>query len=163
MPGEPMSIIDEAVVYRNDALRIVEQAGRPGMATLAVSRGLIALVRTYRYPIAEYEWAIPRGFARVADPRRSVAGDLADHLGAEPASLEDLAVVTPHSGLVTTRVHIFLARYDTPVQPEPVRHRPATVRWEPLEQLRAEIRIGKITDGHTLAALGAALIQGIML
>jgi hypothetical protein len=181
VPGEPISIVDETIVYRDDAveiyqdqvrldgggqadyLRVVEQQGRPAVAALALSQGLVALVRTYRYPTGTYEWAIPRGFSRGADPRQGLSDELTTHVGAAPDELEDLAVVTPHSTLAATRVHVFLARYRAPLLPAPVRHQPAALRWEPLKQLKTEIRSGKITDGITLAALGAALLQGIEL
>lgn len=50
-------------------LRIVSGQGWPGVAVLAVADGSVALVKTYRYPVASWEWAVPRGWGTA--PTRS--------------------------------------------------------------------------------------------
>lgn len=98
------SVYDDDVAFPDGRvgryMRIVEGGGRPGVAALAACHDRIALVRVFRYPLGEWEWAIPRGFGHGDDPMASARAKLVEELGVEPAALLDLGALTPNSGLL---------------------------------------------------------------
>jgi len=142
-------------------LRIVERDGMPGVAALALHAGRIALVKVFRYPIGSWEWGIPRGFAHSADPVESLTAELLEELGAVPARIEPLVVVTPNSGILASRVHIFLAHYEQASEQPIDVGEVGEVRWPTLTALAAEVAGGGIQDAFTLAALGAYYARGL--
>lgn len=168
------SVYDDDVAHPDGRegryLRIVEAGGRPGAAALAVCGNRVALVRVYRYPTGEWEWAIPRGFAHGDDPLATARAELVEELGAEPVDLVELGRVYPNSGLLAGWVQLVLARYDTEVVSPLDTAEIAAVRWVDLATLQAEITDGRveggvrrrIEDGFTLAALGAATVRGLI-
>jgi 8-oxo-dGTP pyrophosphatase MutT (NUDIX family) len=143
-------------------LRIVEGGGRPGVAMLACSQDRYALVRTYRYPIGSWEWAIPRGFAHGEDPRESALAELREEIGRPPADIIEMGTVTANSGLLAGRVHLFHARYEEatadPIDTDEV----AAVRWVDLSTLLAEIAVGDLVDAFTMSAITLALARGVL-
>jgi 8-oxo-dGTP pyrophosphatase MutT (NUDIX family) len=155
-----VTVFDDEVVMPGDSpgryLRIVQSGGRPGVAMLAYSGDRYALVQTYRYPISDWEWGIPRGFAHGDDPSESARAELTEELGAPPADIRLLGTVTPNSGLLADRVHIFHARYDWQVADPLDADEVVNVRWVDLQTLLAEIAAGKIVDAFTLAAVTMA-------
>jgi len=174
----PIKTVREQVVYQNcfvtvmddhiefpdgragRYLRIIESGGRPGVAALAECNGRFALVRTFRYALGEWEWAIPRGFAHSDDPLVTARRELTEELGAEPVEVVSIGTVTPNSGLLSGTVHLVHARYRTEVADPLDTDEVKGVRWADLETLRQEIRVGRIVDGFTLAALTAAAVHG---
>jgi 8-oxo-dGTP pyrophosphatase MutT (NUDIX family) len=159
-----IAVFDDDVLFAGASpgryLRIVERDGKPGAAILARCGGRFALVLNDRYPTGDWEWGIPRGFAHSGDPEQTARNELAEELGGLPCELTQLGVVTPNSGLLASRVHIFLADFDdevaAPVDPNEI----AMVRWIGLPQLYEEIAAGTIVDGFTLSALALATVHG---
>lgn len=141
-------------------LRIVESDGRPGVAMLPVHQGEIGLVKTFRYPLDEWEWSIPRGFASSEDPLVSANVELMEELGSAPGTVIPLGLTTPNSGLLSAKVHLFLALYETRASTPLDNLEVHGVRWVTLSELRAEIAAGQIIDSFTLAALSLAMFQG---
>lgn len=141
--------------------RVVEGEGRPGVVILAVCDGEVGLVRTYRYAIGSWEWALPRGYGHGDDPEGSARAEAQEELGRDPDELVALGQVHPNTGILATEVHVFLARYEppAPVQPDDVAE-VAEIRWLTIEALQAEIAEGAITDGITLSALLLAQVTG---
>jgi len=142
--------------------RLIQSGGRPGVAVLPYCRGRIALVRVWRYPIAAWEWGIPRGSAHSDSAAMSAAGELTEELGEEPETLQPLGIVYPDSGLLAGAVHLFAARYAEPVSVPLDTREVAAVRWEPVRDLLAAIAAGEITDGFTLAVTCQALVRGLI-
>lgn len=156
-----VEVFDDAVKLADGTdgqqLRIVQSGGRPAVAMLAVAQGSVALVRTYRYAVGDWEWGIPRGFAHGDDPMQTAREELREELGGPPAELVPLAVMTPDSGLLSSVVHLFLARYSAPVS-EPIDVAEVhEVRWVPVGALLEDVAAGHVRDGFTLAALGVWL------
>lgn len=178
--GTPITTVTERLAYRNDFvsvyddevvfsdgrsgshLRIVEGAGHRGVAALAVSGGAIALVRTYRYPLGSWEWAIPRGFAERGEPGEEIRRELSEELGGLPERLEHLIDLTPNSGLLSGTVSVFLATYRAPVTDPTDTAEVHEVRWIPSAEVRDLVLTGRIIDGFTIAALGAAAMRGLV-
>jgi ADP-ribose pyrophosphatase YjhB (NUDIX family) len=178
-PDNPIATIVENVVYENTFvrvydnpvrfpdgsagryLRIIESAGRPGVAALAVADARIALVHTYRYPTQSWEWGIPRGFANTDDPYRSVRQELREEIAAAPTHLEPLVTVHSNSGLLAGQVHIYLARYAKPTTAPLDIREIAAIRWVTLDELLKEINNRPVNDAFTVAAVGAAYAKGV--
>jgi len=129
---------------------------------LPVCQSQVALVRTYRYPLASWEWAVPRGYAHDDDASRSARAELAEELGHEPHDLISRGTVTPNSGLLASRVELFLARYATSVSEPADRREVADVKWIDIKTLYGEIARGQITDAFTLSAIMCAQARGLI-
>ncbi|MEU7908532.1 NUDIX hydrolase [Actinoplanes sp. NPDC049118] len=143
-------------------LKIVERDGKPGAAVLARCRDRYALVLNDRYPTGAWEWGIPRGFAHSGDPEHTARSELAEELGGLPSRLVPLGIVTPNSGLLASRVHVFLAEFDEQVSAPADPTEIALVRWIGLPELYDEIADGRITDGFTLSALTLATVRRLL-
>jgi 8-oxo-dGTP pyrophosphatase MutT (NUDIX family) len=161
-----VTVYDDDVLLPGDLpgryLRIVQSGGRPGVAMLACVHGRYALVQTYRYAIGSWEWGIPRGFAHGDDPLESARAELFEELGGFPADIALLGMVTPNSGLLADRVHVFHARYDQPIADPVDVAEVADVRWVDLRTLLAEIAAGEIVDAFTLSAMTLAVARGVL-
>jgi len=142
-------------------LRIVEKGGQPGVAVLAEYGGRFGLVRVYRYALQDWEWGVVRGFAHGGDPLATARAECDEELGAEPATLSPLAVMTPNSGLLAARVHLFHAIYDTPPPGPKDTQEVDQVRWVSLPELFGEIAVvdDVVVDGFTLGVVAAAIAR----
>lgn len=144
-------------------LRIIESGGQPGVAILPIAQDRIGLVRTYRYPLAQWEWAIPRGFAHSADPMVSARNELREELGQAPSELLPIGAMTPNSGILDSKVHLFIATYGNPPHQPLDTEEVYDVRWVRPAELFGDIRSGEITDGFTLAAITQAAVRGLLM
>ena len=129
---------------------------------LPVCEDQIALVLTYRYALASWEWAVPRGFAHGDDASQSARAELAEELGREPEELISIGKVAPNSGLLAGHVELFLARYSTTVSEPMDRNEIADVKWISTKALNEEIVSGQIIDGFTLSAITCAQARGLI-
>jgi 8-oxo-dGTP pyrophosphatase MutT (NUDIX family) len=147
---------------RGSYVRLVPAVAGPGVALLAVCDGLIALVRTYRYPIGDWQWGLPRGLAHDTDPLVTAAAELREELGAEAAGLRVIGSFTPDSGLEDIHVHVVVATVeDRTGRPQDV-DEVAAVRWVTVDQLWEMAANGRLDDGMTLAALAIAQAKGAL-
>ena len=141
----------------------IEPAGEgPGAVVLALHAGRIALVRTYRYPIGAWQWALPRGFAHAVDPLVTARTELQEETGVTEADLRVIGAVTPDSGVQSHRVAIVVAEVHTLPDGGPPDDEVAEVRWATLAELEQEIADGAVEDGFTLAVLTLARVQRIL-
>lgn len=176
--NQPIERITEHLAYENPFARVYDDEVRfadgtpgnylricmrdetPGVVIVARHRDRVALVRTFRYPIGEYQWAFPRGFAHGPDVESTARAELREELGSEATSINVIGYVTPDSGLLASRVAVVLADTvsdrETPIDGLEV----AEARWVRAEELRRMIQSGAIEDGFTLAAFALALLTG---
>jgi ADP-ribose pyrophosphatase len=161
-----VSVYDDPVRFpdgdEGSYLRIIESGGNASVAMLPICDGKIALVLTYRYPQASWEWGVPRGFAHGSDPVESAKAELTEELGREPDSLSPIGAITPNSGLLAGRTEMFAAWYGSPAdQPADCRE-VAAVRWISPATLLNEITGGRITDAFTLSTFTCARARGLI-
>jgi ADP-ribose pyrophosphatase YjhB (NUDIX family) len=132
-----------------------------GVVLLPLYGGEIALVRTYRYPIGQWQWALPRGFGHGPDLMQTARDELREELGASDADLNLLGFVTPDSGMLAVRVAVVAAVLKSgtlaPVDTSEV----ARAAWVSHAALSRRIADGEIEDAFTLAACMLALTKGL--
>lgn len=143
-------------------LRLVAGGGRPAAAALVTCDDLVALVLTYRYPIGQWEWGIPRGLANAEDSRSTILTELREELGGQPVTLEHLGTVHPDSGLLASHVDIYHARWLTPIAEPTDANEVHDVLWISFQDLDRAIADGAITDNFTLVALTLARVRGVV-
>ncbi|MFL6076233.1 MAG: NUDIX hydrolase [Mycobacteriales bacterium] len=160
-----VEVFDDEGVFPGGAagryLRVHPRGDGPAVVVLPVRAGRIGLVRTYRYPIGAWQWALPRGFAQDADPLATARAELAEELGASASTLRRLGAVTPDSGLLTSRAVVVFAEVER-VGPRTDTAEVAAVRWETPARVSEEVRAGVLEDGFTLAALMLAYAAGVL-
>jgi 8-oxo-dGTP pyrophosphatase MutT (NUDIX family) len=160
-----VTVFDDVVAFSAGGtgtyLRIVEKDGLPGVAVLCEHDGRLAFVRVYRYALQEWEWGVVRGFAHGGDPVATALAECDEELGAEPTSLTPLVVMTPNSGLLAGRVHLFHATYDTPPPGPKDTQEVDRVRWYSLPELFSQINEHDdlVVDGFTLGVVAAAIAK----
>ena len=159
-------VYDDDVTFADGAtgryVRIEPAGEGPGAVLLALHAGRIALVRTYRYPLDAWQWALPRGFAHDADPLVTARAELEEETGVTAADLRVMGAVTPDSGVQSHRVAVVLAEVHRLPDGGPRDDEVAAVRWATLDELELEIADGAIEDGFTLAVLTLARVQRIL-
>jgi ADP-ribose pyrophosphatase len=133
-----------------------------GVVLLPTHARQVALVRTFRYPLDEWQWALPRGFAHGPDPLETARAELLEELGASDAQLALLGHLTPDSGLLSTRVAVVHAALPSPDLKPVDADEVAETRWVSLDDLTTEVGNGRIEDGFTLAALSLARALGVL-
>jgi 8-oxo-dGTP pyrophosphatase MutT (NUDIX family) len=178
---EPIRRLREVLVYANRFLKVFDddvefldgEPGRylrlvpagdgPGVVIIPLSDGTVGLVRSYRYPVADWQWALPRGFAQDLDPLVTARSELREELGIQDADLRILGRFTPDSGLLSNYVAVVAAKVHGIPDGQPEDHREiAAVRWIPIQELFAMVVDGKVEDGMTLAALTLAQSIGVL-
>jgi 8-oxo-dGTP pyrophosphatase MutT (NUDIX family) len=124
-----------------------------GVAILPVIDGQIGLVRIYRPAIRDWSWEIPHGFVEEGEgAHASAIRELVEEGGITCESVTSLGYITPDSGILAARVHLFVASG---------RHRAAGATGEiglrefrlfPQQEFEQMIRESSIQDTFTLAA-----------
>ena len=143
-------------------VRVQSRGDGPGVVLLAGHAGKIALVKTFRYALGQWQWALPRGFSHGPDVLATARAELFEELGVRSSQLRILGHVTPDSGLLDARVAVVQAAVDDPTATPTDTSEVAEVRWLRTDELLAEIAGGRIEDGFTLSALCLARSVGAL-
>lgn len=83
-----------------------------GVAILPFLEEKIGLIRVYRHAIQDWSWEIPRGFIDEGETVPFAAiRELQEETGliCEPAHISSLGYITPESGVLAGRIHLFSA------------------------------------------------------
>lgn len=145
---------------------VEQQEGIPGAVIIPRDRSRILFQWQYRYPLRKALLQLPRGFGDFAD-RDSVQTaqrELKEETGLEATRITAIGPIYPDSGILTTRVDVFVAEVTTQDFNRALRakcdspgeniHEHVAV---PVGELSRIIRLGQLCDGITLAALALAL------
>ena len=148
---------------RGKNLRIVHVGDGVGVVILPVFNDSVGLVLTYRYPLGEWQWGLPRGFSHDLDSEVTARAELEEEMGITSAELRMLGHLTPDSGLLASRVAVMLARIgETGDRPYRDTQEIAASRWATIPGLWAMAAAGELEDGMTLAALALAQAAGVL-
>src|SRR6266516_4452088 len=141
-----VKVFDDEVAFRDGSsgryLRITAAADGPGVVILPVHDYSIGMVRTYRYPIGAWQWALPRGFSHNADPLITASAELREELGVEATDLRLLGTFTPDSGILAQRVAVVVADVNDPHRSPQDPHEVVETRWTTISKLWAAIANG---------------------
>lgn len=84
-----------------------------GVAVLPMVKGSIGLIKIYRPALNAESWEIPHGFVEENEiPFEAATRELVEETGlsVKPQNLISAGLVTPDSGILAARVHIFIAK-----------------------------------------------------
>jgi ADP-ribose pyrophosphatase len=143
-------------------VRLTPTAPGMGAVVLPSCKGDIALVRTYRYALDTEQWALPRGFSHGGDPLETARAELDEEIGSASADFRRLGTVTPDSGLLSSRIAVFLAVLPEKTAAPKDTDEVLEVRWLPVREVWSWVSAGRIEDGFTLAALTLAQAAGAL-
>ncbi len=132
--------------------RVVESAGRVGVAVLPRRGSEVCLVRQYRYPIGLEQWEIPRGFGDGTNAEEDAERELAEETGLT-GRLVDLGVLYPNSGVLGSASRLFLAEVDPGTSVAPSDGEVTEVRWYEWEHVLDMVAGGEIADAFSVAAI----------
>ena len=152
-------VIDKAGSEVRDYLVVTPKNARKnliaGVAILPAFDGRVGLIRIYRPAIRDYSWEIPHGFVEEGETDNLTAlRELLEETGliVESNCFSSLGYITPDSGIIAARVHLFLAEgcYKTQqIQPELGL---SGFRFFSFFEMEEMIERSEIQDTFTLAA-----------
>lgn len=152
-------VIDKAGDEVNNYLVVSPKGAREnlvtGVAILPINAGKIGLIRIYRPAIRDYSWEIPHGFVDGGESEKTAAlRELLEEtwLTVKEESFASLGYVTPDSGVLAARVHLFTAEVNNATCV--VKHELGLreFRFFSLSEFKQMIKESEIQDTFTLSA-----------
>jgi ADP-ribose pyrophosphatase len=146
--------------------RVIE--GGTGLGVVVIPKredGKIGLVRIYRYPIARWQWELPRGFAEEgASTEDDARRELLEESGFEAKRLLKVGELFPNSGVLSTRIEVFIAEELVAKTSFNLDSKDSIskLRFFSREELDALVIKGELTDGITLSALYIAKSRNLI-
>lgn len=124
-----------------------------GVAILPVMNDGIGLVRIYRPALRDYSWEIPHGFVEENESQQASAiRELMEETGLASTDVVSLGYMTPDSGIVAARVHLYLVQSGDVVARHHGEMGLREFRLFPIVEFERMIRDSEIQDSFTLAA-----------
>lgn len=132
---------------------VVEHPG--GVAVLAIDgKGLVTLVRQYRYPFHEIVTELPAGKLEYGeDPALAAARELEEEVGVQADELLYLGCLYSSPGFCNERLHMYLARGLHVGESHPDDDEFLERVELPFETLVEQIMAGEINDAKTVATV----------
>ncbi len=138
---------------RQTEREVVEHRGAAVIVALTEARDVL-LVRQFRYAAGEALLEIPAGTLEEGeDPLTCARRELREEVGAHAAHWELLTVLLPSPGVMTERMHLFLATEVTEGQAEGTADEFLTVERVPLAAAVDLVRRGEIRDAKSIAGI----------
>lgn len=128
-----------------------------GVAILPISNGQVGLIRIYRPAIRAYSWEIPHGFVDEGESdNTSALRELLEETGLLVSSEKffPMGYITPDSGILAARVHLFLAVTETGHATQQIQRELGLrgFRFFSFAEFEDMIQRSEIQDTFTLAA-----------
>ena len=117
--------------------------------------GDVVMIRVHRYPVGGDLWELPAGTLEAgdADPAARARAELREETGYTAGRIEPLGSFYTSPGILTERMHCFLATNLTRGDRALEEGEEITVHPMPLAEALGLIDAGEIVDGKTVAAL----------
>lgn len=169
----------DTVVYDSDWVRVVTtdvvlpdgtqvdhhvvRMPRPAAGTIIVRDDQVLMLWRHRFITDTWGWEIPAGGIDPGETAEQAAiREAAEESGWRPRRIEHLCSYHPANGLLDQTFHIYIAR-DAEHLGEPTDvNEAARVEWLGVDELRALLLDGAITDGLTFGAIGFAFTAGAL-
>jgi 8-oxo-dGTP pyrophosphatase MutT (NUDIX family) len=134
-------------------LEIVHHPG--GAAAVAIDdQERVCLLRQYRHAARDWLWELPAGKLEPNEPPLLTAQrELVEEGGVGAREWDSLGVFFSSPGVLTERIHLFLARGIIPAQAAPESAEVFEVSWVALTQAHRWALDGTINDGKTVIGL----------
>ncbi|MDY6243456.1 MAG: NUDIX hydrolase [Lachnospiraceae bacterium] len=133
--------------------RIIPKTQGIAVAVLAEWNGRFFLLKQYRHALRDWQYAIPRGFAKDGlSGKDNAVKNVVEKTGCTVSNITYLATTVADSGLSGTKVAVYHAKCSEPDFKYGTGNATQLVSVKP-EELKEMIRDGKITDGFTMTAL----------
>lgn len=126
-----------------------------GVAILPIVDRQVGLIRIYRPAIRDYSWEIPHGFVDEGETDNSSAlRELLEETGlmVESESFSSMGYITPDTGVLAARVHLFLAETGHATQQIQRELGLREFCFFPFAEFEEMIKRSEIQDTFTLAA-----------
>lgn len=118
------------------------------------SKGEVALVGQWRYPIKQYRWEVPAGMSEPGEtPLENAKRELKEESGVEAARWTELGSFQMDGSKMDQHNHLFLAEDLVVGENSPMDDEELELLWMPLDQAVALIESGEIRDGLTVIGL----------
>lgn len=133
-------------------------------AVLAVDpQGRIPLVRQYRPVVERFELELPAGAIQGASPAEAARRELLEETGHEAGELMELGSIFPEVARLTSRAWLYFAPDSRRVaEPTPSLEEPLELVLVTQGELFAAIQDGGFAVGTHVAAVGLALVRGLL-
>lgn len=152
-------VIDKAGSEVRDYLVVApKNAGKnlvTGVAILPIVDGQVGLIRIYRPAVRAYSWEIPHGFVDEGESDNSSAlRELLEETGltVESRCFSSLGYITPDTGVLAARVHLYLAEACYTTQQREYELGLREFRFFPFGEFEKMIGRSEVQDTFTLAA-----------
>ena len=148
----------DEVVFPNgkeSTREIVEHRGAVAVAAVD-EEGCIYLVRQFRYAFGEELLEIPAGKLEEGEETAHLDAairELREETGLTAQQVDYLGVIYPSVGMLTERIHIYLARGLTQGEMDLDEDEFLNVERIPVRELEAMVRRGEIRDAKTISTL----------
>lgn len=152
-----------AVIKDGNYHYIREAGSGSGAAVFARRKDQILLLRMKRPVQGDgYTIEIPRGYAEPSESALDCARrELREETGFDlcPTAFHLIGHVQPNSGLLATRVALFLADIKADDTPGPHDNEAHAIFYTQMNDLKKMVADGQIEDGFTLSALACLLVR----
>jgi 8-oxo-dGTP pyrophosphatase MutT (NUDIX family) len=133
-----------------------------GVIVHDTERGVLLLWR-HRFITDTWGWEIPAGKVEPGESlEEGAAREALEETGWRPGSLRFVVRYHPTNGVSDQTFNIFLADGATHVGEPTDPSESERIEWVPVEEVRAALRDGRITDGLSLGGLATAFAIGMV-
>ncbi len=120
----------------------------------------IVMIRQYRHAVEEELLELPAGTIEPDEPPIETARrELIEETGYQASSMTPLAQFFTSPGILTERMHAYVARELAWVGPNPDKDERIVVEPITTDEARRLLISGELCDGKTMAVLGTYLLQ----
>ncbi len=161
--GRVVDVGTERLRFSDGREENLDMIHHPGAAAIVAvdDAGQTCLVRQYRHGVREYLWEIPAGKLDAQEPPSLCAmRELKEETGVQARDWTPLGVYVPAPGILTEKVHLFLARGLEKGEAQPETDEDLEIWWLPLSQALEMVCDGRCDDGKT--ALGVLRAHAVV-